>query len=174
MRTYVREASEIAALQAEFQELLIRNGQVIKTKVGHQGETRDMDVVWIPSAGIWVGTQKLKNRFWNALGVGEPQMRKSNSILCELNFPLIGVNRNIAGVLARDENKAIWIGHRGRLGGDKHIRIEDFKSWFRGKWMTVEGDDIVAGVGSLRGGELIPEISAFVREVQRLTEERRR
>jgi hypothetical protein len=36
--------------------------------------------------------------------------------------------------------------------------------------MTVEGEDIVAVVGSLRGGELILEIGAFVREVQRLTE----
>jgi hypothetical protein len=40
--------------------------------------------------------------------------------------------------------------------------------------MTVEGEDIVAVVGCLRGGELIFEIGAFVREVQRLTEERRR
>jgi len=168
---YIRDANEIARLQKEFRQILKRNGEPIKTKVGHRGGTRDMEVLWFPSINVWIGSQKLKNRFWNALGVGKPQMRKSNSILCELNFPLRGVNRRIAGILAKDEKGRVWIGHRGRLGGAKHITIDNFKSWFRGKPMKVEGDDVVV-VGNLSGGRIIFRIGSFVREVQRLTKQR--
>jgi hypothetical protein len=75
---------------------------------------------------------------------------------------------------ARRLHYALWSAEQDKQKLARGLLIDDFKRWFRGKWMTVEGEDIVAVVGRLRGGELIFEIGAFVREVQCLTEERRR
>ena len=46
--------------------------------------------------------------------------RKEKDIqsLREINFPIKGIRRTVAGVIAKDSNNDYYILHRGKLGGN--------------------------------------------------------
>jgi hypothetical protein len=108
--------NEIAQAQNQFEMRFRAAGEQKEVKVGHNGQNQVMEVRWLPQEGIWVGSRKLSNRYWNAFGIGEPTLQGSNSIICEINFPLEGVSRAIAGVLAKDEQGVVRVFHRGKTG----------------------------------------------------------
>jgi hypothetical protein len=85
----------------------------------------------------------------------------SNSICCEVNFPIEGKSVQIAGVLARDETGTVWILHRGRFRG---IGRALFEKHYKGKWQNAEGDPY-AVVAALGQPNLVRHVADFVRLV---------
>jgi hypothetical protein len=97
MLKLLRGPKDITQAQKKFRERFHIAGAEKRTvRIAHRGEVHRMEVIWLPSEGVWAGSRKLINRYWNVFGVGEPSRRAPNGITCEINFPLHGINRRIA------------------------------------------------------------------------------
>ena len=42
-------------------------------------------------------------RYWNGFGIKEPSEGKGLTIICEINFPIEGIRRDIAAAFAKDD-----------------------------------------------------------------------
>ncbi|MGO8735591.1 MAG: hypothetical protein ACLQVM_22660 [Terriglobia bacterium] len=112
-----------------------------------------------------MGSIVLHNRYWNAFGIG---LRASNSICCEINFPIEGKNEQIAGALAKDEQGAVWVLHRGKIGGGKKgVSKALFEKHYKGPWSNAEGDPF-AVVGTLGQEDFVKHVSDFVKLVDEI------
>ena len=168
MLKILHDFNEIAQAQNQFEERFRTAGEQKTVKVGHKGQNHLMEVCWMPQEGIWAGPKKLSNRYWNAFGVGKPTLQGSNSIICEINFPLKGVSRAIGGVLAKDEQGVVWVFHRGKIGGGrKGIGPKLFREHFQGKWDSVLGDAVVS-IGPISDSDFVKLVARFVKEVDRI------
>jgi 5-methylcytosine-specific restriction protein A len=164
----LHDSIEIARAQGEFEARFRSAGKQMVVKVGHKGEIHEMEVSWMPAERIWAGSRKLTNRYWNAFGIGKPSPRNSNSIVCEINFPLHGVSRRIGGVLAKDDEGIIRVFHRGNIGGGRRgVGPQLFRNQFKGKWESVLGDDVIL-IGSISAPDFVGLVSQFVKEVSRI------
>jgi len=70
----------------------------------------------------WAGYQGGKlpiPRYWNAFGTTKPAPDQNHTITCEINFPPSGIQRQVAGALAKDERGYLHIVHRGGIGGGR-------------------------------------------------------
>ena len=52
----------------------------MRVRVAHRGEVHSVEVLWLPSAGIWTGSRRLSNRYWDLFGVGKPSQSAPNPI----------------------------------------------------------------------------------------------
>jgi hypothetical protein len=90
----------------------------------------------IPESEFWY----VLDGDWHAFGkICDIDKSGKVGILCEINFPQAGLNRNIAGVVLRDQIGNYAIGHRGNLGGGVPGRG---KTTF---WKRYEGERITVG-----------------------------
>jgi len=168
MLSYIYDAAQVSAAQATFEDRLRSGATVAKLNVGFQGGSVEMEVAWQRSVGIWSGSRKIENRHWNAFGIGEPDTQSSNSIICEINFPLSGMSAKIQGVLAKDEHGNVWICHRGGIGGGrKGVGPNLFWQRFPGKWVSVSGDR-VACITAIETPDFWDHLSKFVKFVQEI------
>src|SRR5713101_4854285 len=143
MLGYIYDAAQVSAAQAAFEDRLRTGATIATVNVGFQGGGAELEVAWQPSVDIWSGSRKIENRYWNAFGIGEPDTHGSNSIVCEMNFPLSGMSAKIQGVLAKDEHGAVWLCHKGGIGGGKKgVGPNLFWQQFPGKWVSVSGDRV--------------------------------
>lgn len=145
----------------------------ISVKVGHLGASYEREVSWASKLGIWILSETVpRSRYWNAFGIGKPSKGSNVSIICEINFPLSGVDRSIGGAFAEGGAGGIFVIHRGKIGGGrKGIGKSLFKDNYRGEWTVVEDgkvDNTVALIGALKSSRFVRQISQFVFEVNRL------
>ena len=151
----------------------------MRQTIGYQGGNMTFPVRWIAPLGIWVGTLRLHNRYWNGFGTDRPAANKSLGITVEINVPVTGCDRRIAGGFAVAEDTAeMFLVHRGRIGGGRAgIGGELFWKRFRGGVPLREPDGEeprrVAIVGKLGSPEFLREVAAFVHEVRRMKAEPR-
>ncbi|MHB8655698.1 MAG: hypothetical protein ACYDA9_17675 [Terriglobia bacterium] len=162
MLRILKQRTEIAVAQAVFEKHFEDAGERRTIKAGHPGETHELDGFWIASEGIWVGFRVLRNRYWNAFGLG---LQASNSIICEINIPIEGENVQIAGVFAQEENNLTWVLHRGRIGGGKKgVSKALFEKHYNGRWLNAEGDPF-AVVANLSQPDFVKCVADFVKLV---------
>jgi len=143
-----------------------------KLDIGFQGGKITNDVFY--SDGLWYSTLILDDadipRYWNALGLGKRD-DGNQIIIVEINPPLEGKTRQVAGLFAKDEiTNDYFILHRGKIGGGrKGIGKDKFKNWYRGKWVEVfddQGDSEEAIlISSITSKNLVSKITDFVHEV---------
>lgn len=113
--------------------LYSRLPQTVDLKFGHPGRSFREPVH--TNGNLWYFTrlagQPSPNRYWNAFGLLSSE--QPSSIVVEVNFPIQGVNRRIAGILARDDVTGIVkVLHRGGIGGGrKGIGKHAFLDWYR-------------------------------------------
>ena len=111
----------LARYQQEFKEKLYTFlPKQISHTFGHLGVDYPNMVVHT-NGDLWyygmLADEPAPNRHWNAFGFISPY---PSNIITEINFPLKGINRRIAGVLGFDSNtREVSILHRGRIGGGK-------------------------------------------------------
>jgi hypothetical protein len=154
--------------------------------VGYQGESLDLPVWWREDEGFWSTLRPIENRYWVSFGTTDPLRTNALSIACEINPPLEGVNKSIAGMFATDSRRRICLTHSGKIGGGRRgVGQTAFLEQFRGA-------DAMAGItmpdGSVRPMIVIgavddpsfpAQVGHFVREVERVkalltaTEDRR-
>ncbi len=172
---------EIQTAQRKFERSMRsvagRSGDVI---VGYQGGNRQLRVHLFGDQGIWWGSRKETDqkirRFWNAFGIGEPQWdsRNSHNITCEINIPLSGFTKQVAGAFVKDESGQMYIAHSGKIGGGRQgIGQNAFRRNFSGseQWYRVSDNKgirdmvIISDINSL---QLVDRIAEFVKEVYRI------
>lgn len=140
--------------------------------LGYPGGNFEGTVSWANELGVWVYQEATKARCWNFFGLGKPEKHSMVPITCEINFPLRGINRRIAGAFAEDSDGATIVTHRGKIGGGrKGIGKSLFEDNYRGEWVTAEdncGQSRLALIGSLASPRFCRQVSQFVREVGRI------
>lgn len=170
----VQDAKKIRlARQAMVRAIKSGETRKVDTVLGFQGESFPAKVLWSELLGIWLYPGLIKgSRYWNAFGTG-PMKKGSVDITCEVNFPLSGIDRRIAGAVVEDEANNLYIAHRGRIGGGKAgVGTQLFWDNFDGGSPTivVDGDreTRMAMIGPLNSPKLGIHLRFFVQEVQRI------
>lgn len=118
--TVLDDHRQIARANDRLVSILTEGAEDVGVRVtGHQGGQLEGPVFWLPGLNLWACCGKLKNRFWNAFGLGPLSDTGTLRIVVEINFPFEGIRRNIGGVFLEDEAGEVYVGHRGRIGGGK-------------------------------------------------------
>jgi len=161
----------IVRFQEQFEQHIQANcTEVIKGQLAHLGRRFDAWLYWFSDPGLWVSFRRPK-RYRNAYGFSKPKGTSPVGIDFEINFPLVGINRRIAGALAQDEAGKIYMVHRGKLGGARPgLTKENVLGYFRKHHpqRIVELEEpagllTVILVGPLLGG--LDEVAEFGRAV---------
>lgn len=144
----------------------------ISTRIGFPGGNQLSKVYWVEKLGIWMACDVVEeSRYWNAFGTRNPK-NKQVPIVCEVNFPLSGIDRRIGGAVAEDETGRTFLVHRGKIGGGREgIGPELFWKHFDGKpSVVIDGDreTEVVVIGSLASPRLLRQIQFFIQEVERI------
>jgi len=142
----------------------------IQANIGHQGASTRMKVSWSARLGLWNISRRVPgNPYWNAFGLEKPEPSSHIPIVCEINFPLRGIDRRIGGAMARDRSGRIFAVHRGKIGGGKKgIGKTLFEDLYRGAWAVMEDGDTdttVALIGELMSPRFARQVAQFVRKV---------
>jgi len=102
------------------------------------GELRTT-IHWARDDRFWWAFEPRSARNALLLGHAPDAPTKRESITCEINLPIAGADRKVAGIIAADESGALFLAHSGRMGG---ARPGQRKSAFRefladGVWRPV-------------------------------------
>lgn len=141
--------------------------------IGHMGkDTKNTDTIkYSEQLDIWWINTKIFNRYWNAFGIGRPQNNRNVSIVCELNYPLAGLDLKIAGLYVTSGEKTVLV-HSGKIGGGKPgVGKNLFKNNYVNEYISIEANKKkydFAVVGSLDSPRLGEQISLFVKEIDRI------
>lgn len=168
----VTSGKEVAAAQRRLRVAFEAVAKHVRgQRIGFPGGTMMEDVFWIPALGTWAVFRKLDNRYWNGFGVERPGPERSIPLSVEVNLPVSGVNRRVAGALGRDPTTGkTYLLHRGRIGGGtKGIGSDLFWQRFRGGVQLRDesgGEPVrVAVVAELGAPTAVRDIAAFVHQV---------
>ncbi|BFP40450.1 hypothetical protein FGF1_12950 [Flavobacteriaceae bacterium GF1] len=143
---------------------------------GHQGNSFNKEVKYSKELDIWwdMGDYSEGNsgvRYWNAFGIGKPKPNKLAYIVCEINYPLEGINKRIAANWVRD-GKDMLLVHNGNIGGGrKGVGKSGFIEHYNGTFERVDAEglsDEVTILGNLNDFQLPYQIKNFVYEVDRI------
>jgi len=173
----VTKGSEISECQRVLRRKLEKTlGQRTKAGVGYQGDAH-MRVVW-HSAPLWYSYAKDTSarvpKHWNAFGLNL-RSTGSNSIIVEINPPLNGYTKQVAGLFAKTKSGKIALLHTGKIGGGrKGIGKQKFRKWFKGEWVKVANDrntqDDAILVAYINAQTFVKNVLDFVEKVNRFKE----
>ncbi|MGI6481943.1 MAG: MrcB family domain-containing protein [Methanobacterium sp.] len=168
--TIIEDVNVIEDAQNMFIDIIKKlSNKTVSAKAGFQGGQESGEVHWSDDLGIWLMTRKIKNsRYWNGFGIDEPSEDAGLTITAEINFPIKGIDRRIAGTFVTDGNE-IYVAHRGKLGGNYSKKF--FDENYHGKWTKIQDGDReseVVLIGGLNDPKLPEKVSQFVFEVDRM------
>lgn len=140
--------------------------------VGYRGGNTEAEIYYRADLNLWAAFAPKTNRTWNAFGFGRPEERRP--IIVEINLPLEGIDRRIAGVVVTDTDGELYLAHRGNIGGGRDgINKSAFVAALRREGALLhavqDGDRIsnVVLVGALADPHLPALIAQFGIRVQR-------
>ena len=166
MTRIIIDKKQIERLNKKFKEKIEKYfREKIPCKLGYQGGNKDVEVNYSDNLGIWACFQYEDNRYWNAFGIGKPELKKSNSITVEINFSYEKINRRIQGIFVQENNGNILVLHRGRING---IKRELFDGAFKGTSKNVmDGDKETKFylVGELESKDFPEQLAKFVEKI---------
>jgi hypothetical protein len=107
------------------------------------------------------------------VGLDDPDEWDNLSITCEINPPVQGVNRRVAGAFLRGSDESLALGHSGKIGGGrKGIGQTALLADARSKKALVLFADgqtsTMLIVGAVNSSKFRAEVGYFVRDVQRV------
>jgi len=165
-------------LIARYQKALIQRlksicEQKISCKIGYKGKSKNATFFYSSKYDFWFVTQRSTNRYWNAFGIGKPQVNKQNSIIVEINTPYSGVNRSTGGAFGQTPNKEILVLHRGKIGGGKiGIGKQLFFDQIEKDELITANDDGVETefclIGSITSKYFFKQLSTSIANVHRM------
>ena len=169
----ITNKEKIEKNQIRFEELFKSKAtKEIEGHIGYKGGQDFVKIYWIESLRIWGVFERIENRFWNAFGDQEPTDRNNRSIIVEINFPFKDIDSQIAGVFAKDETDAVYVLHRGKIGGgQKGFGKKSFFEHYIGDFVELEekqSKTVVAKVGCLDSDNFLFELKKFINEIKRI------
>jgi len=169
----VAEPDKLKRYQSQFiQELECTRPAIVPCNISWRPMSLSAQVKWIPSVEIWYFSTGLDNRWWNAFGLGQPSTNKNMRIACEINIPMYGINRCIAGGFAEDGDK-VFVVHRGNKYGGGKLGITKDLFWRSYTGTAKDADDggrttKVAVVAELGDANLAADTANFTRWIARI------
>ena len=171
MLKIIKDQTEITKLVERFRNQFYKiSDQKLYCTIGYPGGSEQDNVNYSSKYDLWFCGQKLHSRWWNGIGIGKPKLKGSNSVGGEVNFSFDGKDKRTAGVFAIDENKRIYILHRGKVRLGKRGK-EFFSANFRGEMIrAIEGDSETefCFVCELNSDLMPQQLSNFIREIKRI------
>lgn len=154
----------------------IQKGKRLRCVLGYQGGSEKHTIWWHADAGVWGTQEKGRNRFWTVFGIRNPAGRKRLSIAVEINTPIRGINRSVAGIFLQEGRGQIYLGHRGnkinrvtKKQFRRHLKNGRYWHWTDVTDGHRESEVIVLRRG-LRDPLLLTAIGALAREARRIKE----
>lgn len=173
----IEAADELDVAEGLLRDAFAEGGEHVTKSVGFQGgQAESLPLFWHEAAGIWGCIDGLPDdhttRFWNAFGTQDPRTTGGLSITCEINPAREGVNGRVAGAFGRNtESGHRLLLHRGRIGGGR-AGVGQELFWSQTALPAVAVADDPAQrfviVADLDGDQVVEEVAAFVREVERI------
>lgn len=159
-------SSAVKRLRNSFRQ----QGTVHKRSPGFRGGQIATDVLAVEAAGIWFAHALLATRHWCAFGTLPLPEHGNLNIAVEINPPLEGVDGRVAGMVACDEQGALYLCHDGAIGGGRQgIGRGEFLKWLGQSRVAVISPTgrsvlvfVVAQIGSPR---LVQQAATYVRAV---------
>jgi len=173
MISVVTEKKEIENLHKDFHRKLDHFLlEKVNCSVGFPGGNYKDIIRYSSDLNIWISVREVDTRFWNGFGIGKPKEDSNNSLVGEINFPYQGINRQIAGAFAKEDNGNILVLHRGRIGGPKKgIGKKYFTDNYRGDIISaIDGDrqSEFCLVGELNSKHFPLQVANFIKEIYRI------
>lgn len=173
----ITDKSEIQELHEKLMRKLGRlSSEKIVALTGHKGSSYEKEVQYSEVLDMWwdmggLSEGKSGIRYWNAFGIGKPQPKKLAYIICEINYPLEGINKRVAANWVKDGKDYLLV-HSGKIGGGrKGIGKNAFIDNYTGEFEELNDPDLpseVTVIGALKDPNLPYQIRNFVLEVQRI------
>jgi hypothetical protein len=136
------------------------------------GELRTT-IRWAADDAFWWAFEPRKERDALLLGHAPDAPAKRESITCELNLPRAGADRKVAGIIAADEDGALYLAHSGRMGGaragQRKSAFREFAAdavWRQLRWPDGEESEALI-VAPLDSARLTRLLGRFVDRVRR-------
>jgi hypothetical protein len=154
----------------------------IPVKIGYRGGYVADEVSYSSKLNIWFyfggpiegNAADKRERYWNVFGAGKPAKGSNIPIVVEINPPVKGLYRRVAGALARDENGEIFVLHRGRIGGGREgIGLGLFNKYYEGEITHIQdGKEItkMVVIGNLSSADFPKKLSAFIQRIEEIKE----
>ncbi|WP_298308617.1 hypothetical protein [Flavobacterium sp.] len=147
----------------------------INVLTGHIGNSLHVNAYYSQELNIWwyfdISEGKSGVRYWNAFGIGKPKENKLSNIICEINYPLEGINKRVAAVWVKEGNEYVLL-HSGKIGGGrKGIGKLSFQENFAGSFVESSLEELsgkYTEIGNLNNPNLPQQIKFFVEEVARI------
>lgn len=175
----ITEKIEIKKLQKKLESSL---GQYATEKIsvltGHMGNSLHVDAFYSEELNIWwyfdISEGKSGVRYWNAFGIGKPKVNKLSNIICEINYPIEGINKRVAVVWVKEGNEYVLL-HSGKIGGGRvGIGKVAFQDKYLGEFKEFPLEELFGKyteIGNLKNPSLPHQIKLFVEEVARIKNE---
>jgi hypothetical protein len=181
MMKSLQAADDLANAEAQLKAAFQARGPLIcEATLGFPSGSFKTQVMWFSDLDYWAhfGFPPLEKspgkRFWNVFGLGKPA--GMTNITCEINPPIVGINRRTGGVFASTDSGAVALLHRGRFNVTRGITKEEFREQYRGRWVNVDDDGQPATmihVTELNDTAACENIRRFVNEVERIKQKAR-
>lgn len=109
--------------------------------IGFPGGSAEATVYYMGSLDFWMTLKPISNRYWNCGGLGYPFGSTAPAPHVEINPPLSGIDRRIAGAFLEDDDGVRYIAHNGKVGGGaKGVSKTAFLKHYPATSMVLSGD----------------------------------
>jgi hypothetical protein len=168
MLKVIENRREIAACQRQFEAAVRRAATEHRRHLfGFPGGTEESVIWYAKDCDLWVAVTQGPSRYGNACGIGDPFLSESPAPHLEINPPLQGIDRRIAGAFVKDiVDGTRYLAHSGRVGGGaKGVSAENFRRYYpaceRVDWGGVERPAYV--ISALDDPELMANVGHITR-----------
>lgn len=164
----ITDKSEIALLQRKLARALQNQAACVGTRIAmYQGGSEPIRPWWSRNNQFWFYLNRRSTKFWNIFGLQDPHSERRLRITVEINPPIRGVNRRLAGCFLRGPDGHAYVAHTGRIGGgQKGVGKKLFEKFYSGVWQNVIWPDrkqsIVIPIGRVDSSDLAFNIRTFV------------
>ncbi|WP_116787004.1 hypothetical protein [Flavobacterium psychrotrophum] len=175
----ITNKAEIKRLQQKLESSLSRYAtEEITVLTGHKGNSLRVTAFYSEELNMWwyftISEGRSGARYWNAFGTGKPKENKLSNIVCEINYPVEGINKRVAAVWMKDAGENILL-HSGKIGGGRiGVGKVPFQEKYIGEFKdfpSVELSGKYTEIGKLNSPTLPQQIKLFVEEVDRIKKE---
>jgi hypothetical protein len=152
------------------------NCGAVQGNISFRPQSWPSTVWWDPARDFWFhfdSLQRVPERWWCAYGVSDPgSARGTLTIAVEINFPVTGIDRRIAGAFVEDDQGNVHLVHSGAVGGGRPgISRDSFLTWYQNqgnnltnvRWGAETREAIV--VARLGDPQLADHVAQFVHDV---------
>lgn len=133
------------------------------------------DIVWLRDERFWWrhDATRAAGRHNLMFGYAPEAPASSESATCEINLPVSGIDRRLAGAVVRDGDGRLYLVHSGKIGGGRSGRgRRAFRAFLAGdNWQETRWPDGRTGellvIAPLDGPRLARQIGRFVHAMHR-------